>query len=84
MTHTFDSARRAYPLAGLAVYAYEPGGEVTLEVHSAVGIRTFVGPTLDACLAAAFPVLPEAEAADEPDIFAPAAPPPVPAPSIFG
>lgn len=53
---TFDDIRAAYPGFGLAVYAYEPGRPVIVEVHAPDGNRfEFRGPTLDAALAQAFP-----------------------------
>lgn len=53
---TLDDARSAYPHLGLAVYAFEPGGPVTLEVHAPNGQTwTFEAPTVASALAAAFP-----------------------------
>ena len=64
---TLDDARRAYPGLGMAVYAIEPGGKVTLEVYADDGqIFSFAAPTEAAALAAAFPPEPEPEAAPEP------------------
>jgi hypothetical protein len=66
---TFDEARDARPAFGFAVYAYEPGGPITLEVHTPLdGMFTFEGPTLQSALDRAFPPpLPEPEpAAEEP------------------
>jgi hypothetical protein len=55
---------------GLALYAYEPGGDVTLEVHTPDGQTfPFTGPTEAAVLARAFPSLttpPEPAPAPEP------------------
>lgn len=57
-TPSLDDARAAFPKLGLAVYAYEPGGPVTLEVHAADGqVFTFSGPTVAAVLIRAFPSL---------------------------
>ena len=67
---SLDKARAAFPLLGLALYAYEPGGPVTLEVHTADGQTfSFTGPTEAAVIARAFPSLAEA------------APPPAPEPT---
>lgn len=65
---TFDEARQARPTFGFAVYAYAPGGPITLEVHTPDnGMFTFEGPTLQAALDRAFPPLPQPEPAAEPD-----------------
>lgn len=68
---TIDDARAAFPKLGLALYAYDPGGPVTLEVHTADGQTfTFSGPTEAAVIARAFPslALPPAPQPDpEPD-----------------
>lgn len=53
---TLDDARAAYPHLGLAVYAFEPGGPLTLEVHAPNGqVWTFPAATEAQALAAAFP-----------------------------
>lgn len=53
---TLDDARQKHPSLGLALYAFEPGSDVTLEVMSPDGtIFTFKGPTERAVLDAAFP-----------------------------
>lgn len=52
---TFDELRTANPDLGFAVYAYEPGDEVTLEVTADDGQFTFTAPTLEAAIKAAFP-----------------------------
>lgn len=71
---SLDNARAAFPLLGLALYAYEPRGPVTLEVHTADGQTfSFTGPTEAAVIDRAFPSL--AEAAPEPD--------PPPPPNVF-
>jgi hypothetical protein len=65
---TFDQIRDAYPHLGLAVYAYEPGGAVTVEVFAADGTRfQLSGLTLDGVLAALFPA--NAALEPEPSIF---------------
>lgn len=62
---TFDDARAAHPHLGFAVYAYEPGGAVTLECITPDGqTHIFTGPTAQAALDLAFPPEPPA-----PDIF---------------
>ena len=63
---TLDAARAAFPKLGLALYAYDPGAPLTLEVHAADGQTfTFTGPTEAAVIARAFPSL--AVAPVEPD-----------------
>jgi len=52
---SFDDARRAYPEIGVAVYAIEPGGLVTVEVHSGGEVYAFVAATADQAMALAFP-----------------------------
>lgn len=59
---TLDQARRQFHHLGFAVYAFEPGGAVHLEIHAPNGQTfDFHAPTLDAALALAFP--PEADPA---------------------
>lgn len=67
-----DDLRAALPDCGFALYAYEPGGPVTLEVITPDGETfTFAGPTAAAAIARALPRTPEPAAApaDLPDIF---------------
>lgn len=53
---TLDDARAANPDLGFAAYAYEPGGDVVLEIHTPDGqVFTFSAPTETAVLALAFP-----------------------------
>ena len=53
---TLDDARAALPHLGFAVYAMEPGGPVTLEIHAPDGtIFTFSAATEAEALALAFP-----------------------------
>jgi hypothetical protein len=52
---TFDSARLEWPMVGLATYALEPGGPVTLEVHSDGQVYSFTAPTEAEALLLAFP-----------------------------
>lgn len=65
---SLDALRARQPDLGFAVYAYEPGGPVTLEVltpDSATYVWT--APTLDMAIASAFP---EPEVTEPtPDIF---------------
>lgn len=52
---TLDDVRAKYPHLGLALYAYEPGKPVTLEVIASDGKTfSFAGPTEAAAIAAAF------------------------------
>lgn len=64
----FDLAREKHNHLGFAVYAYTPGGAVTLELHVGDILYKFEAQTLGECLKQAFgepEVRPE-----EPDIFA--------------
>lgn len=56
---TFDEIREAYPKFGFAVYAYEPGGPVLLEIHTPSDVFPFKAPTLDGAIERAFPPEPE-------------------------
>lgn len=55
----FDKIRHYHQDLGFAVYAYEPGGEVTFEIHAPEGQFTFKAPTLEAALLMAFPTMRE-------------------------
>lgn len=72
----FDTIRKQNPDIGLAIYALEPGGPVTLEIITPdEQVFTFRGATQAEALAKAFPpetVIP----VSEPE-------PPAPEPSIF-
>lgn len=75
----FDDTRARFPHLGFAIYAFEPGGPVTLEVLSADGQRfTLTRPTLATALARAFPA-PALERPTQPDVT----PEPEPAPNVF-
>lgn len=51
-----DDLRAKFPHLGFAVYAYKPGGQVTLEIHAPDSeVFTFYGPTLEHAVLAAFP-----------------------------
>lgn len=52
---TLDELRVSRPTLGFAVYAYTPGGAVTLEVHDKGEIYSFVGATEAEAIARAFP-----------------------------
>jgi hypothetical protein len=53
---TFDDLRASRPELGFAVYAYEPGGEVLLEIHAPEGLLfRFTGKSLQDAVDAAFP-----------------------------
>lgn len=53
---TFDEIRAQNPELGLASYALEPGGVVTLEIHTPDGeVYAFKGETLDDAIRLAFP-----------------------------
>jgi hypothetical protein len=59
---TLDEIRAAHPDLAFALYAYEPGGEVTFEVMHGTEIFAFTGPTAQAAIDAAFPPEPPAPA----------------------
>lgn len=70
---TFDDIRAANPELGLALYALEPGGPITLEIMAPDGqVYSFVAQTETEVLSIAFP--PDAPAPTDPepttDIFA--------------
>jgi len=75
---TLDTVRAAFPHLGLAIYAYDAGGPVTLEIHAADGqVFSFTELTELAVLTRAFPLLvpdPAHEPEPEPD---------QPQPSVF-
>ena len=52
---TLDDLRTAHPKLGFALYAYTPGGAVTLEVHDAGEVYSFVAPSEADVIAKAFP-----------------------------
>lgn len=66
---TLDDARASWPEFGFAVYAFDPVGPVTLEIHAPTGeILTFVEATEADCLGRLWGREPEAvEEAD--DVF---------------
>ena len=71
----FDAIRAQHPDLAMALYAYEPGGPVTLEILTPDGRSyTFTGPTARAAIELAFPApdVSEKPTDDEPqtDIFA--------------
>lgn len=51
----FDALRAQHPDKGFAVYAYEPGGPVILEVHAGGAILTTEAASLEEAIARAFP-----------------------------
>lgn len=53
---TLDELREVRPDLGLAVYAFEPGGDVTLEIHFEGEIFPFQAPTVAGAIEAAFPM----------------------------
>ena len=53
---TIDEIRARYPHLGVAVYALEPNGVVTVEVHAPGGwVRSWRGQTAAEAIAQAFP-----------------------------
>lgn len=61
---TLDELRAANPELAFAVYALEPGGPVTFEVHTPDGsFYTFLGESEAAAIAKAFPDAGAAQAA---------------------
>jgi hypothetical protein len=73
-----DELRSLRPHLGFALYALDPGGDVTFEVYDGDQVFTFTGPTSEAAIEKAFPP-PVPLAPEEP----PAPEPPPPTPSIF-
>lgn len=73
MADTLDDLRAKYPTFGFAVYALEPGGEVTLEVLTPDStVFSFNSPTVASVIDAAFPA-PAAEPEtpqEQGDVFA--------------
>jgi hypothetical protein len=71
MAPTLDQLRLMFPWLGFAVYAYEAGGPVTLEIHDDGQVETHVAPTLDAALLLAFPLIEtkEPQAPRVPNLF---------------
>lgn len=59
-----DAVRAAYPHLGFAVYAYDPGGPVTLEIHDGGTVFTFRAATEAEAVALAFPAALEPAPAD--------------------
>ena len=77
-TCLLDALRDANPDLGFALYAYTPGGAVTLEVHTPdAEVFTFKAPTAGEAIAMAFP---ETGAGEPIETTAPAEP----ADDIFG
>lgn len=66
---TFDEIRERHPGLGFCVYAIEPGGDLTLEVHAPEGLFEFRGATLAAALELALPVDPPLAASPAPTAF---------------
>ena len=66
---TLDELRDAHPDLGFAVYALEPAGLVTLEIHFDGDFRTWTGPTEIDVLAQAFPPAPPEPAQTLADVF---------------
>ena len=52
---SFDELRALFPGCGLAAYAYEPGGPVTLEIIEGDDTHRLTRSTLTACVAALIP-----------------------------
>lgn len=53
---SLDDLRREQPDLGAALYAYEPDGDVVLEIHTPDGqVYAFSAPSEAAALAMAFP-----------------------------
>lgn len=71
---SLDDLRREHPTLGAAIYAYQPGEDVTLEVHTPDGqVFSWSGPTEADVLLQAFP----------PDVEANAPATEEPTPNIF-
>jgi hypothetical protein len=54
----FDELRDAFPELGFALYALEPRGVVTLEVHEDGQVFSFIGATAQEAIDTAFPPQP--------------------------
>lgn len=52
----FDELRRTFPDVGFAIYAYDPTGDVALEIHERGNIHIVEAPTLAECIARIVPV----------------------------
>jgi hypothetical protein len=61
----FDQVRLVYTGIGLALYALEPGGPVTLEIHSEGEVYRFDAASAQEAFALAFPP----QAVDDEDVF---------------
>lgn len=63
---SFDDLRAEHPTSGFAIYAYEPGGAVTLEVIDSDGkIYALTRPTLAEVLRTLYPPDPPPRSAAE-------------------
>jgi hypothetical protein len=58
---SFDAARRLWPGIGLAIYALDPAGIVTLEVHADGEVYSFFADSAETALSLAFPQAPLAD-----------------------
>jgi hypothetical protein len=69
LIYSLDDVRREHPTLGAAIYAYQPGEAVTLEVHTPDGqVFSWTGPTEADVLLQAFPpdIEPDTPAIEEP------------------
>lgn len=68
MARSLDDLRAAFPHLGFAIYALDPTGPVTLEVHTPDGqVFPVVRRSLDAAVERAFPSPPEPAIPEPPD-----------------
>jgi len=58
MPRSLDELRERYPTLGFALYALEPGGPVTLEVHAEDEVYSFLGADESSVIEMAFPTKP--------------------------
>lgn len=56
---TLDHLRAAMPHLGFALYAYDPEGPVTLEIHSSDGVFAVTAETEAAAVALVLPPTPD-------------------------
>lgn len=86
MMQLIDILRQRFPSFGFALYAYDPAGRVTFEMHEAGYVHTFTGATAEDAILQAFPTqtarialglvpapdaaTPETPAQEEADVFA--------------
>lgn len=61
MPKSLDKLRAALPGLGFAIYAFDPAGPVTLEIHDSGSVTSVEAPTAAEAIERAFPGTPDAE-----------------------